>query len=177
MKTFKRNNLIILILFIIVISMSVGFAVLSTTLNIKGDTNLKGQVWNVYLANVKVSEGSIKANKEAIIVNEADTLIEYEIVLEKPGDYYEFTVDAINDGTLDAKIDSIVLSGIEGYENYLIYDVTYADRTNLAIDDKLLANNKATYRIRIEYKKDIENPIANDTKLNLVFAVTYSQTY
>ena len=44
MKTFKRNNLIILILFIIVISMSVGFAVLSTTLNIKGDTNLKGQV-------------------------------------------------------------------------------------------------------------------------------------
>lgn len=175
MKTFKRNNFIILILFIIVISMSVGFAVLSTTLNIKGDTNLKGQVWDIYFANIKISEGSVKANKEATIVNETDTLIEYEIVLEKPGDYYEFTVDAVNDGTLDAKIDSIVLSGIEGYEEYLIYDVTYDDRTNLGIDDKLLAENKAVYRIRIEYKKDIENPITNDTKLNLVFAITYSQ--
>ena len=172
---FKKKNLVILVLFVIVIMMSVGFAVLSTTLNINGVSNVKGQTWDIHFANIDIAEGSVIATKEANIVNDKATLVEYEITLEKPGDFYEFTVDAVNDGTLDAKVTSVALSGIEGYEDYLKYEVTYDNDDEIAMNDKLDADTSKKYKVRIEYREDIETPIQEDTTFNLVFAVTYNQ--
>ena len=63
MKTLKKNNLLIVVLFAIVVLMSVGFAIISTTLNISGQTKIKSQTWDIHFANVVVTDGSVEANK------------------------------------------------------------------------------------------------------------------
>ena len=173
---FKKKNLVILVLFVIVIMMSVGFAVLSTTLNINGTAKVKSQTWDIHFENVSITEGSVTAIKEANIANEKATLVEYEIELSKPGDFYEFTVDAVNEGTLDSMIEMVTLSGIEGNENYVSYQATYLSGEEINIGDALNASTSETYKIRIEYKKDIENLPSEDIKVSLVFGVTYSQS-
>ena len=105
MKSLKKNNVLIMVLLAITVLMSVGFAVLSTTLNINGTAKVKSQTWDIHFENVNITEGSVEAIKEANIANDKATLVEYEIELSKPGDFYEFTVDAVNEGTLDSMIE------------------------------------------------------------------------
>ena len=176
MKSLRKNNLLIIILFVITILMSVGFAVLSTTLNINGTAKVKSQTWDIHFENVNITEGSVTAIKEANIANDKATLVEYEIELSKPGDFYEFTVDAVNEGTLDSMIEMVTLSGIEGNEDYVSYQATYLSGEEIKIGDALNASTSETYKIRIEYKKDIENLPSEDIKVSLVFGVTYSQS-
>ena len=155
--------------------MSVGFAVLSTTLNINGTARVKSQTWDIHFENVNITEGSVEAIKEAIIANEAATLVEYEIELSKPGDFYEFTVDAVNKGSLDAILNSVLLTGVEDNEQYVSYSVTYLDGTEILVGDDLKSNTEKTYKVRVEYKKDIVTLPTDDLNLTLVFGVTYNQ--
>ena len=176
MKSLKKNNVLIMVLLAITVLMSVGFAVLSTTLNINGTAKVKSQTWDIHFENVNITEGSVEAIKEANIANDKATLVEYEIELSKPGDFYEFTVDAVNEGTLDSMIEMVTLSGIEGNENYVSYQATYLSGEEIKIGDALNASTSETYKIRIEYKKDIEDLPSEDIKVSLVFGVTYSQS-
>ena len=176
MKSLKKNNVLIMVLLAITVLMSVGFAVLSTTLNINGTAKVKSQTWDIHFENVNITEGSVTAIKEANIANDKATLVEYEVELSKPGDFYEFTVDAVNEGTLDSMIEMITLSGIEGNEDYVSYQATYLSGEEIKIGDALNASASETYKIRIEYKKDIEELPSEDIKVSLVFGVTYSQS-
>ena len=173
MKSLKKNNTLIISLLLIVILMSVGFAVISTTLNINGTAKVKASSWDIHFENVVISEGSSEAIKEAVIANEDATLVEYEVELEKPGDFYEFTVDAVNDGTIDALVNLVSLTGADS--EYINYQVTYLNGSNINIGDALAAGVSETYKVRVEYKKDIDNVPNEDIKLSLVFGVTYNQ--
>ena len=173
MKALQKNNILIVILFAIAVLMSVGFAVLSTTLNINGTAKVKASSWDIHFENVVISEGSSEAIKEAVIANEDATLVEYEVELEKPGDFYEFTVDAVNDGTIDALVNLVSLTGADS--EYINYQVTYLNGSNINIGDALAAGVSETYKVRVEYKKDIDNVPNEDIKLSLVFGVTYNQ--
>ena len=59
MKSLKKNNVLIMVLFAITVLMSVGFAVLSTTLNINGTAKVKSQTWDIHFENVNITEGSV----------------------------------------------------------------------------------------------------------------------
>ena len=173
MKTLQKNNVLIVILFAIAVFMSVGFAVLSTTLNINGQAKVKASSWDIHFENINITNGSVDATKEAIIANESLTFVEYEVELSKPGDFYEFTVDAVNDGTIDALVNLVTLTGIDS--KYVNYQVTYLNGQNIKIGDALNAGQKETYKVRIEYIKDIGEVPSEDISLTLTFAITYIQ--
>ena len=60
---------------------------------------------------------------------------------------------------------------------YLNYSITYSDGVPLQKNQELKANSSETYKVRIEYKRDIEaNQLPETTQtLNLSFSVTYKQ--
>ena len=177
MKIDKDNIKIILIL--LVVALGIGYSYLNTNLNINGTANINSANWNVYWNNVQVKSGSVDATTPAIDTDK--TTVTFNVTLTKPGDYYEFTVDAVNAGTLDAMIDTMdsKLNGvtIEELPAYLDYGVTYADDTTIDVDQLLLHDSTETYKVRIAYADYIEAsdlPSTNQS-LSLELSVTYKQ--
>ena len=180
----ERNgkNLLILALLIVVVSMSVGFALLSTTLNINGTAKVKSSTWDVHFNNLNVKTGSVSGDNvatAATISSTNTTLVSYEVTLAKPGDYYEFTVDVVNDGSLDALVSAQpILGGVNSdQDKYVNYSITYDDGTAISANDTLDAGVTKTYKVRVEYDSNVSSVDlpTTDQNLSLTFAVTYQQ--
>ena len=166
-------------IFLLILCLGVGFAFLSTQLNITGNTSVSGNKWSVYFNNVQVSEGSVDASVVPTTSGTTTTSIEYTVNLDKPGDFYEFTVDAVNAGTIDAMIESSTTPNIDSRVlQYLSYSATYEDGTELAPNDVLEAKTSTTYKVRVEYKKDISALDLDEegVNLSLIFGVNYVQS-
>ncbi len=176
MTTKKKYYLIILFLVLII---GIGYAYLTTNLNIIGTTNVGASTWDVYWDNVQVTEGSVTASTPVIDTNK--TTVSFNVHLSKPGDYYEFTVDAKNAGTIDAMIDVLTstLNGnpISTLPSYLNYSVTYSDDVPIKEKHELNAGTTETIKVRVEYKSEISASDLPSTaqSLSLSFGITYVQ--
>ena len=166
-----------MILLLLVVGISVGYAALTTTLNINGSTTIEKASWDIHFENLVKSDGTVPATMEASI-DSTKTLIEYTVMLTKPGDYYEFTVDMVNKGTIDAMISEVLKEGLSTeQEKYIEYTATYSDGVELEEKDYLKSGETQNIKVRVKYREDItaaELP-TEETTLNLKFQVTYIQ--
>ena len=172
-----KDNIKILLI-ILVVGLGIGYAYINSDLNINGTAQVNSANWDIHWANIQVDSGSVSASSPTI---SNQTTVNYSVILNTPGDYYEFTVDAINGGSIDAMIDTIdsKLNGatITTLPDYLNYTVTYGDGVELEQNHQLLHNTTEKYKVRVEYNTDInanQLPASNQT-LNLEFTVTYRQ--
>ncbi len=181
MKKKKRNYLIVLLL--LVVGLSVGYALLQTTLTINGTSKIKGSSWNIHFENLNVTDGSVPigTGDVAATIQSTNTDITYTITLNTPGDFYEFTVDAVNSGTVDGMIESVISklnnTPITTLPAYLKYSVTYLDGVSIVPNQLLKVGSSETYKVRIEFIRDIENsdlPTTAQT-LSFNFGVDYVQ--
>ena len=175
MKKINKKVIILLILFI-----SIGFAYLSTNLNIIGITNVKGNTWDIHFENVQVLH-SVEGNPTPTI-DTAKTTVNYTANLNLPGDYFEFTVDVVNAGSLDAMIEDIVTkindTDISNLPDYLDFFITYADGTELENNQILEASKTETIKIKVEFIYDIDNQElpSTDSSFNFKTTVKYTQS-
>lgn len=170
-------------IFFIILFISLGFSYISSSLNILGNTSISRNTWNVYWNNINVTEGSVSGTSvttPATISNDK-TEVSFSVVLSVPGEFYEFTVDAVNGGTIDAMIESIhsLLNGVEitTLPSYLKYVVTYVSDNEIEENDLLAAGTTETYKVRVEFKRDIQNNQlpSTDQSLSYAFSIDYIQ--
>lgn len=155
-KKFKYSGVIVILLVVVVVAMSVGFAVYSTMININGTATVQTANWNVALdeATYQETEGSVAASPRPTI---NATSMNYTVTLNEPGDFYEFTIDVKNTGTFDAELKGITMGGITGHENYLKYTITYDGTdyttTNASLSGLTLAAETGVkeIKVRVEY--------------------------
>lgn len=120
------QNVVIIALCAVIVAMSVGFANFTQPLNIAGDVNVEGASWNVKFDDESYNEleGSVAVSDDDLTVT--GTSVSYDVTLEKPGDFYEFSIDVKNKGTFDAKLTSVVMTKLEdAQKEYLTYTVSY----------------------------------------------------
>jgi hypothetical protein len=199
----KKNNKIILLL-VLLLAITIGFAALATTLKINGTANIGKNSWNIYWDNIANKKGVTPETDPTITSynNVAKTLLTWEVYLDTPGDYFEFEVDAVNAGSLDAMITSIeskinnspIISTVNGQvvvadpspvPSFIKYTVKYADGEEIELNHLLAKKTndtptRETYKIRVEYDRDaVTNSDVNnqqsDTTYTFSFAVTYGQ--
>lgn len=191
----KKRSVAVIAVFLLLLLLGLGYAALTTTLNINGTATVKKQTWSIKLQNPNVTTGSVTATKNPA-VTVSGTTCEYGMTLEKPGDFFEFTIEATNDGTIDAKIgDTPIISGVSTeMEPIVNYTVTYEDGTAVAKDDTLNAGTTKKFKVRVEYDRDIDadtlnginwgtttpegggNPVPNTSvNLTLTYSVPYVQ--
>ncbi len=180
----KKNTIIILVL--LLFGISIGYSLLSSNLNISGTSGLSSNTWNIHWSNLSVTNGSVTGTQVTTpaTIKTGNTEVEYSITLSTPGDFYEFTVDAVNEGSIDAMIESFSNKTYESngttekaLPTYLNYSVTYSDGIALAPKQKLAANTTEKIKVRVEFKRDIEAnqlPTTADT-IVFKFNVTYVQ--
>ena len=180
----KRENNIVPIFVGLIILLGIGYAYLNSGLSINGTTNISNASWNVYWDSVNVTSGSVTDVTTAAHILTGETEVEFNVNFTKPGDFYECTVDAVNDGSIDAMI-SVVSNGVYASNGttpktlpaYLEYTVTYSDGIAIAQNHLLEAGNTETYKVRVHYKEDISASQLPSTNDNYVFkfSVTYVQ--
>ena len=178
----RRKNIIVPLL-VLLCSLSLGYALLRTNLSINGTSKIKGNTWDIHFANLNVTEGSVELSDGdvAASIQSSTTDVSYTITLSQPGDFYEFTVDAVNAGSIDGMIESVTSklndTPITTLPSYLDYKVSYSDDTPLAVNHLLKAGESETYKVRLEYKKDITSSDLPETVQSLTFdfSVVYVQ--
>ena len=177
MKKKSGKKVVLSLLALLLLTITVGYAALSTTLNINGTSKINNATWNVQFKNLTVTPGSVSATKAATI--DSATEIDYNVELIKPGDFYEFTVDVTNTGTIDAKLgEAPILSGVSAEQDvYTNYTVTYSDDTAINANDKLAAGATKKLKVRVEFDRNITNSqLPTEAQpLNLTFAMNYVQ--
>ena len=174
----KKNNNYFILLLILLICISIGYAVLNSTLTINGKSNISKNTWDLYFDNIRIKDGSVEAVEMPVIENA--TAVKFKINLNKPGDYFEFTFDVVNNGSIDAMIDSIIkeLELTAEQEKYLNYTINYDNGEEIKKNDLLYKNTSKRLKVLIEYKKEInasDLPI-NAEILNLGFTLNYIQS-
>ena len=131
-------------------------------------TNNK-EVFNINFQNVNEIYG--KGN----VLLENNTNLTFDCDLDVPGDYYEFTVDMVNNSNKDAKIESTYITELtKEQQRYLTYTVTYEDGQEIKTNDILRANDNVTLKVRVEFKFDIteEDLPKEEQNIGLDFNVT-----
>ena len=173
--TRKRNLTYLLFLFIL-LSIGLGYAVLNTTLGIDGISQLANAKWDIHFDNIVVKEGSVTPTSAATITD--DTTVSFSVTLENPGDYYDFNIDVVNAGTINAMIDTISIQPVltENQQKYLDYIVTYEDGVSLAENQRLDAGDSETLRIAFIYKEgDPEDYPDEDEDIPVEVSIIYVQ--
>lgn len=157
-KENSRTNYIVIALLVLVIGISIGYAALSATLNINGSSTIGKASWDVHFANIIETAGGVTATKAATITSGNATEVTYEVTLPTPGTFYEFTVDVVNAGSLDAKLSAdATVEGVSAAQAvYTKYSVVWSD-TGVApkTGDVITAGQKKTAKVRVEYNKDV----------------------
>lgn len=178
----KKRGLSILVLLVLLLTITIGYSLLSTTLNINGTTTISKPTWDIHFANVQVTSGSQTTGSTAPVIattgTNAGLLITYSPRLNQPGDFYEFTADIVNAGSINAVLGSITLGGVSAAQDvYTNYTVKYSNGTAIAANDTLNAGVTRTIRVRVEFDSNITQaqlPSSAQT-LNLTCALVYNQ--
>ena len=156
MRRRKRNKSII---FILILFISIGFAALTANLSINSGITFLPQSFHIYFDNVVVNQNSV--NKELPTISSNDQQVSFTTTINEPGDFYEFSFDVINDGTMVATLTEIVKTGLtETQEQYLNYTARYYGERDIKVDDILHAGYKEKVIVRVEYKYDVDEVVS-----------------
>lgn len=180
MKKIRRkvNKPLLYFVFFVFASVTVGYAALSTTLSITGKGTLSKNSWDIHFENLVIVDNGASVVTTAPTIDSTKTKVSFNITLSKPGDSYEFTVDAVNKGTIDAMLSGFSATSLTtDQQKYLTYTVTYGDGATISTKDYLKKGTSETIRVRVRFKDDLtatDLPSSAET-LNLTATFVYVQ--
>ena len=194
----KRQNKKLLLL-ILLLTVTVGFALLSTTLQINGISRIKGNIWNIHWdsTSIRINNDSIATatGPEVSTVTTTDDTVAFEVNLELPGEFFEFTVDAVNEGTIDGYINNVskFIYDKDDYDTNgdnataldpedITFTVVYDDNGEEPASGDMLAKRvdaqtptTRRYKVRVEFNEDATSVPEEDITYMCVFKTTYGQ--
>lgn len=171
-----KNKIYFSVIFLLLFFIGVGYAILNSNISIKGKSNIRKNVWDIRFENIKLKKGSATSNlpeftNDTIIIN---------TTFNNPGDYYSFTFDIFNAGTLNATIEDIELVTDMTSEQYKIcnYEISYLNGDSVLEAQYLMAGERRSLSVYLEYKKDIEiDDLPKDiSSISMTFKINYIQT-
>ena len=178
-KERKIKTLSLVALIVAILGLTVAFAALSQTLTINGTASINSATWDIHFENlVRSTKGDATINGEPTL--NSTTISGIDVTLTKPNDGVVFLVDIVNDGTIDAKVESIEVSelctlsspvescdwdndgevtetDIQKVNDNLAFVTGYNDdSTSIKVNDTLNAGETKKIGIAIAYYKLIE---------------------
>ncbi len=176
----KDSQTVKILLLLLVLVIGIGYAYLTSNLSITGATAVAGNTWDIHFENVQISPGSVEASTPATINPSDNMKIDYAVLLNRPGKYYEFTVDMVNSGSLPGKVSLVDFSGITPeMEDIVDYSVVYTNNNSpVAVNDILNGGSSKNIKVKLLFKEDIEEEdlldVAED--LSLSFEIVFVQS-
>ena len=176
MRGKQKNKKFLVVAIVLMLLISIGYATISTTLRVNGSATIKSQSWSVYFTNIVTTTGGVTPTTAPTASGTTTTTLTWAVSLNTPGQFYEFTVDVVNDGSIDAMIGSLSNSTLTTDQaKYLNYTVTYSDGAQIEQYDKLEAGDTETLKVRVEFKSDPEQLPSTASAISLTYTSNYVQ--
>lgn len=184
-KKNKKKNKITYIFIVLLLCITVGYAILQSSLTVTGTSSITSNRWDIHWNNVVINDESTATETTAASIDQNNnTKTRFEITLNQPGDFYEFTVDAVNAGSIDGMVSTIAQKYYEAngttettLPSYLTFTVTYRDGVPVATNHLLEAGTTERYKVRVAYSRDVEEEELPTSEVTIIFeyAVNYIQ--
>ena len=168
----RRKVFLGLFLFLSLLGITVGYSLITTKLTIDGVATVKDAKWDVHFTNFQAMSGSVAPVTNPTITN---TDVTFSAKLDEPGDFYGFTIDVTNQGTINADIGSFTLTPDFSNIAYLDATIVYNDDTPVQTGDVLPANKTKRIKVKLEYKDGIDESLY--PSVNQIHSVTLSMNY
>lgn len=172
-----KRTFLYLSFFVVLLCLYLGFSFMTTSLSINGVSKVSDSKWDVHFENVVISEGSVEAITP-VTINDS-TSVGFNVNLSKPGDFYEFTIDVVNKGTISAELYSYVITPTltEEQKKYLTYEVKYLDDSEIKTGIALNAGDVRTFKILMRYEncEDLVYYPEDEENYSISFKVNYIQ--
>lgn len=163
-KNSKKDILLILLLLFMIFILSivtVTYTFNSKIIDIVGFTGVYRETsWKVDFDNISLDrEGSIYVED----ISASNTSIkDFDITFIRPGDAFTIRLDIVNNGTLDAKLETFKISNIvctynngssaDDYcDKHISYSIKYKDGSSIKKDDVLEAGETKTVVFKMSY--------------------------
>ncbi len=145
---------ILAIVLVSIFTLTIAYAALSVVLTIQGRAQVSSANWNIHLANPRVTSGSVTTDVPVI---KTSSSLEFSTTLNMPGDFYEFTIDVVNDGSIDAMVENVIMTpGLTTEQaKYLRYEITYQNGESITTNQLITKGTEIPIKVRIEYRKDL----------------------
>lgn len=179
MKTNKKVLQIVSIiaLFLAVVGISVGFALMSTSLEIIGTAKVTPAEWKILFTNATYSDNNTDAYEGKTPSLQDTSFSNYEVVLTKPGDHGTYTITVENQGDIDAKISEVVLGETLTYSAQsqadedivranVSYSITWSDGTAIQTGDTLAAGASKNIIVDVLYDSDADEIPQNEVGIS-----------
>ncbi|MBR3211218.1 MAG: hypothetical protein IKF71_04705 [Bacilli bacterium] len=154
----NKKKQIILYIVLLLMFLGLGYAFLNTSLLIDGTTSFRANEWNVYIDenSFSVLPGSVSGAKVISAPSISEDTISFRISLTEPGDYYAYTFDVVNDGSIDAMIGNVdgdyTTTGDSNFLRFLNLEARYAYGLGYKTHDRIRANSRTTIMMWLRYK-------------------------
>lgn len=179
----RKDSQIVVIaaLSIAILFMSVGFALFTRNLNVNGTTKVDAATWDIHFdSNTYMAQPG--SNAITYTLDSANTTLQFETELTKPGEFATFAINAKNYGTFDADLQSITLSTLTAeQQQYLEYTVQYNgvtyDATTTGLTVPLNVGQSKTLVVTVRYLEptDSSNLPQEDVNVSLTATLGYQQ--
>ena len=156
----KKRSKLSLIVILLILFISIGYAFLSTVLNINTSLVLSKVSFSIHFDNVV----SLSNNDTDIaqISNEAMNEITISATLNDLGDSFKFTTDIVNDSKVPGQLKTIDLTGLTDIQKKMIkYNIYYTNNHKEVSVGDVLKQGK-TKNITVEIKYVLDNSLTND---------------
>lgn len=163
-----------LFLFLCIFGIGIGYALVNTDLDILGVATMTDAKWDVHFDNYVLDDGSVVPETNPTI---ADTSISFSAKVNVPGEFYGFTIDVVNEGTIDAVISSFTLTPDFTNVDYIDATVEYDNGSPVSDENILLSGTTKTIKVILSYKEGIDESLypTTDQSYNVVLTLNYEQ--
>ena len=176
-KDRKVLTLGLCLILVCVFTLTIAYAALNAVLTISGSAQVTSADWDIHLANPKVTSGSATTTVPSITSGKT---LSFSTTLNMPGDFYEFMVDVVNSGSIDAMIEKVTKTPelTADQAKYLKYEVSYANGECISTKQNIASGVTMPIKVRVEYRKDL---VASDlptgqVQLTLGLVLDYVQS-
>ena len=190
MSNDKFKNAILIVLAVCLIGITVAYATLSQNLDISGVAKVGKTSWNIHFIKVLTpkAEGYAEGGK-ATLNSDSTVLTVSEGILKVPGDTITYVFDVINEGDLDAEVETVLTTidsckasdnttDVTMYCDKIKYDLVYQDtKEEVKKKDQLLKGESKTLNLIITYDKNKELTSLPSTEIildNITSTINYT---
>jgi len=187
----KKHTILVVICLLIVILSVVGisYAMVTTSLDIKGKMKMSSASWSVHFDNLEKANiigSAIELNKPTII-DKSTSIVNVNVKLQQPTDVVSYVFEVVNDGEIDAELSSYQIAepsckglGENASDDALMvcknikYEITYLDGSKINIGDTLKTKTRRKMKLKLSFS-GTQLPLNEVDISNLSIALSYSQ--
>lgn len=186
-KKNSRKRWGILLLLFLVITISIGYAAMTSNLDINGSSTIKGQTWDVHFENLtNISKTGLTSDtgtgERSAVIRELSTTpsnkkddqnIDFAISMKQPGDQYSFKVNVVNAGSLNARCKLEVTQLTSPASNYLTWSVVGISTNSTG--EIINAGSSKQITVTVTFKDSVTELPSSDITANLSARITAVQ--